>query len=168
MFKNTICRRALIVLSVCLTFSVQAQTNKVSNWPVRPIKVIVAGPAGSGGDIFARMITVQLQEALKLPVIVDNKGGANGIIGNDSVAKSAPDGYTFLFTPSSSIAISNIAHVTEDLCNAQFPHLTPIDAFSFVAALSYPTQIPFALSNGPTLFDNASSESANALSSFDS
>lgn len=108
MFQHSMGRRALIVLGLFLTFAAQAQTNKVNNWPLRPIKVIVAGPAGSGGDIFARMITTQLQEALKQPVIVDNKGGANGIIGNDSVAKSAPDGYTFLFTPSSSIAINPI------------------------------------------------------------
>ena len=108
MFKHSMGRRALIVLSLFLTFAAHAQTTKVNNWPLRPIKVIVAGPAGSGGDIFARMITVHLQEALKQPVIVDNKVGANGIIGNDAVAKSAPDGYTFLFTPSSSIAINPI------------------------------------------------------------
>lgn len=108
MFQHSMGRRALIVLSLFLTFAAHAQTSKTNNWPLRPIKVIVAGPAGSGGDIFARMITAQLQEALKQPVIVDNKGGANGIIGNDAVAKSAPDGYTFLFTPSSSIAINPI------------------------------------------------------------
>lgn len=108
MFQHSMGRRALIVLSLFLTIAAHAQTTKVNNWPLRPIKVIVAGPAGSGGDIFARMITVHLQEALKQPVIVDNKVGANGIIGNDAVAKSAPDGYTFLFTPSSSIAINPI------------------------------------------------------------
>lgn len=108
MFQHSMRRRALIVLSLFLTIAAHAQTTKVNNWPLRPIKVIVAGPAGSGGDIFARMITVHLQEALKQPVIVDNKVGANGIIGNDAVAKSAPDGYTFLFTPSSSIAINPI------------------------------------------------------------
>jgi len=52
------------------------------------------------------MIGVPLQAALKQPVVIDNKAGANSIIGNDAVAKAAPDGYTFLFTPSSAIAIN--------------------------------------------------------------
>lgn len=77
-------------------------------WPERPIRFIVAGPAGSGMDIFARLISTPLSTALKQPVVIDNKAGANSIIGNDAVAKAQPDGYTFLFTPSSSIAINPI------------------------------------------------------------
>jgi tripartite-type tricarboxylate transporter receptor subunit TctC len=85
----------------------QAAGNAAS-WPNRPIKLVVPGPAGVGGDIFARMLAAPLQEALKQSVVIENKAGANGIIGNDAVAKAAPDGYTFLFTPSSSIAINPI------------------------------------------------------------
>jgi tripartite-type tricarboxylate transporter receptor subunit TctC len=59
-------------------------------------------------DIFARLISVPLSNALKQPVVIDNKAGANSIIGNDFVAKAPPDGYTFLLTPSSSIAINPI------------------------------------------------------------
>jgi tripartite-type tricarboxylate transporter receptor subunit TctC len=59
-------------------------------------------------DIYARLLAAPLQAALKTPVVVDNKAGANSIIGNDAVAKAAPDGYTFLFTPSSAIAINPI------------------------------------------------------------
>lgn len=77
-------------------------------WPNRPIKLVVAGPAGAGMDIFARLLSAPLQQALKQPVVVDNKAGANSIIGNDAVAKAQPDGYTFLFTPSSAIAINPI------------------------------------------------------------
>lgn len=78
------------------------------DWPSQPIKLVVAGPAGAGMDIFARMIAAPLQTALNTPVVVENKAGANSIIGNDTVAKSAPDGYTFLFTPSSAIAINPV------------------------------------------------------------
>lgn len=106
MFFTQLTRRALItVAGLTMAAGVGAQT---SDWPNRPIKLVVAGPAGAGMDIFARMLAAPLQAALKQPVVVDNKAGANSIIGNDAVAKSAPDGYTFLFTPSSAIAINPI------------------------------------------------------------
>ena len=79
-----------------------------------------------------------------------------------------PSGITAnLQAPASSIGISSMAHATEDLCNAQFPQFTPIELFSLFAPSTYPTQIPLALSSGPTLFDKANKASANALSSFD-
>lgn len=77
-------------------------------WPNRPIRFVVPGPAGAGMDIFARLISEPLGAALKQPVIIDNKPGANSLIGNDAVAKSAPDGYTMLMTPSSAIALNPI------------------------------------------------------------
>jgi tripartite-type tricarboxylate transporter receptor subunit TctC len=85
-----------------------AWANTSVSWPNRPIKMIVPGPAGSGMDIYARLLQVPLQNALKQPVVIDNKPGANSIIGNDAVAKAAPDGYTFLLTPSSAIALNPI------------------------------------------------------------
>lgn len=77
-------------------------------WPNKAIRMIVPGPAGSGGDIFARLLLPPLQQALKESLYVENKAGANGIIGNDHVAKAQGDGYTLLFAPSSSIAINPI------------------------------------------------------------
>ena len=77
-------------------------------WPHKAIKIVVPGPAGSGGDIFARLLLPSLQSTLKESLFVENKAGANGIIGNDNVAKAQPDGYTVLFSPSSSISINPI------------------------------------------------------------
>ncbi|MGN5479314.1 Bug family tripartite tricarboxylate transporter substrate binding protein [Cupriavidus basilensis] len=57
-------------------------------------------------DIFARLISARLNEALRQPVVVDNRPGANSLIGTDMVAKSAADGYTLLMSPSSAIAIN--------------------------------------------------------------
>lgn len=79
-----------------------------SGWPDKPIRFVVAGPAGGGADTFARLIATQLQADLKQTVIVENKPGANGLIGNDAVAKAPKDGSTFLLTASSSIAINPI------------------------------------------------------------
>ncbi|MDP2443759.1 MAG: tripartite tricarboxylate transporter substrate binding protein [Rhodoferax sp.] len=88
-----------------LAFGAGAQTG---DWPTRPIRLVVPGTAGSGMDIFARTIQGPLQAALKQPVIIDNKVGANSIIGTDAVAKAAPDGYTILLAPSSSITLNPI------------------------------------------------------------
>ena len=100
-------RRAVVGGLVGLaTVGARAQSG---DWPHKqPIKFVVAGPAGAGMDIFARLIAAPLQTALKATIVVENKAGANSIIGNDAVAKSPPDGYTYLFTPSSAIAINPV------------------------------------------------------------
>lgn len=64
-------------------------------WPNKPIRIIVPYTAGGFTDQMARLLQVGLQKALGQPIVVENKPGANSIIGVDQVAKSAPDGYTF-------------------------------------------------------------------------
>jgi tripartite-type tricarboxylate transporter receptor subunit TctC len=64
-------------------------------WPAKPIRVIVPYTPGGFTDITARLVTQKLQERLGQPVVIDNKPGANSIIGVDALAKSPPDGYTF-------------------------------------------------------------------------
>ena len=75
-------------------------------WPSKPIRLIVPFPPGGSSDIIARMIGNQLSEALKQPVLVDNKAGANGNLGADYVAKAQPDGYTLLLCDVGALAIS--------------------------------------------------------------
>jgi tripartite-type tricarboxylate transporter receptor subunit TctC len=67
-------------------------------WPNKPVKVIVSGAAGSGTDIAARAVTEPLSRAFGQPFVIDNRPGANGMIGTDAVAKAPNDGYTLLFT----------------------------------------------------------------------
>jgi len=75
-------------------------------WPAKPIKVVVPFAAGGTSDILARHVGAQLQAALKQTVIVENKSGAGGVIGADSVAKSPADGYTLLLGTISTHAIN--------------------------------------------------------------
>lgn len=93
MFRKLLAAMTLI-MPVVLPQPVAAQTS----WPTKPVKVIVAGPAGSGTDIVARTITDSLAKTFGQPFVVDNKAGANGLLATDAVAKSPNDGYTFLVT----------------------------------------------------------------------
>jgi tripartite-type tricarboxylate transporter receptor subunit TctC len=68
--------------------------------------MIVPGGAGSGTDVVARVFAEPLARALRQPVVVENRPGANGIVGNNLAAKAAPDGYTILFSNASAIAIN--------------------------------------------------------------
>ena len=95
-FRHVAYKKALLILSVLLiTQTVNAQ-NKQSQWPDRPIRMIVPFSAGGPIDIVARRVGQKLSDALKTPVVIDYKAGANGLIGADYVAKAAPDGYTML------------------------------------------------------------------------
>ena len=75
-------------------------------WPTKTIKFIVPFPPGGSTDAVGRQLAQELTKSLGQPVIVENKGGANGNIGSDFVAKAAPDGYTFLVSGVGSNAIN--------------------------------------------------------------
>lgn len=72
-----------------------------STYPDRPVKLIVALPAGGGVDIIARMVGQKLAAVAGQPFVVDNRAGASGRIGLPAVAKAAPDGYTLMASPAS-------------------------------------------------------------------
>src|SRR5438067_4333521 len=75
-------------------------------YPSRPIHIIAPFPAGGGYDFLSRLMAPELAKSLGQPVIVENKVGANGNIGTDAVAKSAPDGYTLLMGGNSPLALN--------------------------------------------------------------
>ena len=93
-------KRAMIALiqvyALCGTTSALSQ-----QYPVKPIRFIVTFPPGGTVDITARIVQPRLSESFGQPIVIDNRGGAGGVVGTEIAAKSAPDGYTFLFTLSS-------------------------------------------------------------------
>jgi tripartite-type tricarboxylate transporter receptor subunit TctC len=91
--KASICALIFaIVLANCLTNTAKAQTD----YPNRPIRFVVSFAPGSSTDIVTRLLAQKLTERMGQPIVIDIKAGAGGLIGNDFVAKSAPDGYNMV------------------------------------------------------------------------
>jgi tripartite-type tricarboxylate transporter receptor subunit TctC len=96
-------------------------------WPAQPVRMVIPWPPGGGNDILGRMLAEALTPALGQPVVVDNRGGANGLIGADAVAKAAPDGYTIMFH-------SVTTHLINPSFHAKVPYET-VDDFAPVALI---------------------------------
>ena len=93
-------KRAMIAL--IQVFALCGPTSALSQqYPVKPIRFIVTFPPGGTVDITARIVQPRLSESFGQPIVIDNRGGAGGVVGTEMAARSAPDGYTFLFTLSS-------------------------------------------------------------------
>jgi len=89
-----------------ITAGVCAGSAIAQSYPNKPVKVIVTFPPGGTPDIYGRLLSQELSTLWKQSVVVENKTGASGTIGTDSVAKAAPDGYTLLFAADASITIA--------------------------------------------------------------
>jgi tripartite-type tricarboxylate transporter receptor subunit TctC len=111
------------------------------HYPSRPVRVIVPYLAGGAADIFGRAIAQKLSEALKQSFVVENRGGANGGIGSDLVAKGAPDGYTLLATASGPITVNPVLY-------AKVPY-DPVKDFAPIAQCTVYQYVLVALASSP-------------------
>ncbi len=96
---------AVLALALMAGASVSAQS-----FPTRPIKLVVPFPPGGSTDVVARLLAQSLGDKLKQPIIIDNKPGAGTILGADSVAKAAPDGYTLLLSGATTYTINSVVY----------------------------------------------------------
>ncbi len=93
-------QRAVIAVTLAGVVLLGAGQAAAQGYPNKPIKVVVGFAAGGAADVIARIITPVLSRNLGQNVIIENRPGADGIIGAEAVARAAPDGYTLLLTPS--------------------------------------------------------------------
>jgi tripartite-type tricarboxylate transporter receptor subunit TctC len=98
-------KRLLFVLLLLIASPAAAQ-----DWPNKPIKFIVPFATGGATDVLTRLLCEQLTTELKVPCVVDNKGGAGGNLGGAAVASSSPDGYTFLVSAPGVLAYNKLIY----------------------------------------------------------
>src|SRR5437899_1677400 len=127
---------ATFALVAMLSGAVQAQ-----DYPARPVRLVVPYAAGGNADIFGRTLAQKLGDALKQPFVVENRAGANGGIGADFVAKSAPDGYTLLVTANGPIVVNPVLY-------AKVPY-DPVRDFAPVAQCTVYQYVLVTLAGSP-------------------
>jgi tripartite-type tricarboxylate transporter receptor subunit TctC len=109
---------------VLATILASATAAFAQSYPAKPVRLIVTFAAGGGADFVGRTVGGKLAEMLGQPVVVENRAGANGALGAELVAKSAPDGYTLLIGAAGTIAVA--------------PHLNPKLPFDTFKDLGQP------------------------------
>jgi tripartite-type tricarboxylate transporter receptor subunit TctC len=130
-----ITRRAALA-GALLPFAARAQAPE---WPSRPVRFIVPYPPGGPTDIMGRIVAQAVQGPLGQPFVVENRAGANGLIGSEQAARAAPDGSTFLVNASAHVIV---------------PHLTPqmpIDVLADFAPVTNIASVPLWLVVNPAL-----------------
>jgi tripartite-type tricarboxylate transporter receptor subunit TctC len=128
-----------LVLAGMQAAGASAQSDTANQYPTRPIRMVIPFPPGGGTDLTGRAIGQKLTEKWGQSVVVDNRSGANGVIGADLVAKSIPDGYTLLMITSS--------HAVNEAMLAKHPY----DLVHDFTPLIYATVQPFSLIVNPSL-----------------
>lgn len=93
---RTLFAGALAILAT--SASLPSSTALAQEWPARPVRLLVGFPVGGAADILARLHATRLQDAIGQTVVVDNRGGAGGVIATEMAARASGDGYTLLFT----------------------------------------------------------------------
>ena len=134
--------RKILSLGVIFVLLGILTASHAQDFPTRPIRMIVPLAAGGATDVVARLIADKLSEQVKQPVIVENRPGAQGMIGVEAAAKAAPDGYTLVFGSSTTMAAISSLY-------AKLP-FDPIEDFAAVAkaldnaynVLLVPTSLP--------------------------
>jgi tripartite-type tricarboxylate transporter receptor subunit TctC len=101
--------KLVIRAALCAAILAAATAAHAQTWPNRPIKVIVPTGPGAATDVMARLMAESVTRGLGQPVVVENLGGASGLIAHQTAARAPADGYTFLFSNTSGLAINPVS-----------------------------------------------------------
>ena len=135
-------RHVLAATLACTTALAFAPATSIaqSDWPTKPVRIIVPFPAGGSTDVIARQLAQHLSTTLGQQFIVENKAGAAGNIGTDAVAKAAPDGYTLALSTSGPLA--NNKSLYKDM---------PFDSDKDFTPIALMGEIPLVLMTNPRI-----------------
>jgi tripartite-type tricarboxylate transporter receptor subunit TctC len=133
-------KRVLRVLVAGVCFSL-LQGPFAQTYPVKPIHLTVTNPPGPSTDLFARMVAPKIGEALGQPVVVENSGGASGMIGAEHVAHAAPDGYNIMFCTTTQL-------MSVVVLNKTIPY-DPMKDFAPITLAIQPVEIVLMRPNAP-------------------
>jgi tripartite-type tricarboxylate transporter receptor subunit TctC len=123
-----------------LAAPVAARAQPMGAWPDRPLRMVIPWPPGGGNDIVGRIFADQLGKRLGQPVVVENRGGSNGVLGAEVVAKAKPDGFTLMFHS-----------VTSHVVNAALFARLPYDSFRDFIPAALPGYSALAIEVSPKL-----------------
>ena len=141
--RTNVTRRALVA-GAAATAALPADLAAEDTWPKNPITLIVPFPPGGQADLAGRPIAEALQRILKTTVIVDNRQGAGGAVGNAAVAKAAPDGQTLLMTLSSLAVLPEASRLFDRPALYEVDQLRPIArVLADPTVLAVPAQAPW-------------------------
>jgi tripartite-type tricarboxylate transporter receptor subunit TctC len=129
--------KVLVLLLAALSSAAGALAQ---TYPAKPIRLVVPFPPGGAADLTARTLGQKMGDQLGQPIVIENKPGANGVLGIDTVAKAAPDGYTIVLTDRGSLAVNPSLY-------AKLPY-DPLKDFAYIGIV---TDGPYVLVANPKL-----------------
>lgn len=132
-------RRAMLAVSLMTAF---ISTAGAQTYPNRPVTLVVTQGVGSGSDITARLLAGYLGPILGQTVVVENRAGASGIIGHQSVARAAPDGYTLLFTSTAGLFVVPVMNPNAKYSLADFTPVAPVLRAPFAVLVANTPEAP--------------------------
>jgi tripartite-type tricarboxylate transporter receptor subunit TctC len=135
-------RRSL--LAAALVFS-WTQPASADTYPNKPITLVVTQGPGSGSDIMARLLAGYLSPALGQSVVVENRAGASGILGHQSVSRAAPDGYTLLFTSTAGLFVVPVMNPNARYSLADYTPVAPVMRAPFAVLVANTPTAPKTL-----------------------
>ncbi|MBC7781245.1 MAG: tripartite tricarboxylate transporter substrate binding protein [Proteobacteria bacterium] len=126
----------LVLAAAAAPLLAQAQ----GSWPAKPVRMVIPWPPGGGNDILGRILAEPLASTLGQSFVVENRGGSNGLIGAELVARSAPDGYTIMFHS-----------VTSHMLNPAFYPKVPYDTINDFQPITLVGEVPLVILAHPSL-----------------
>ena len=131
--RNIVIGVTAIAAALSAVFCGTGQGALADDFPNRPVHIVIAFPPGGPTDFVGRVVAEKMRDALGQPVVIDNKAGANGTLGGEYVAKSAPDGYTLFLTTAGAVTVS--PHIMPDI------HFDTLRDFAPVALVTKVTEV---------------------------